>query len=66
MAFNKAQQLEGIGDILQDLYAWIRTAEFKMEANGDIGRCVAADRRIKLDALFRALGIQSKVWRCIG
>lgn len=61
MASCEPSQLQGVTSILQDLDTWLQTAEFKMEAKGDIGRCVAADRRTKLDSLFEALGIRSKI-----
>ncbi|KAL9122917.1 MAG: hypothetical protein Q9187_000529 [Circinaria calcarea] len=32
-----------------------------MEPKGDIGRCVEADRRARLDSLFEALGIRTKM-----
>jgi len=64
MALDEPEKLEGVADILRDLGAWLETlgnAEFRMAAKKDIGHCVAADRRIKLDPLFGALGIREKV-----
>lgn len=61
---NKPQELEGVETIMRDLEGWLnglKPSDFWMEANGDIGRCVASDRAAKLTALFGALGIQSKV-----
>jgi len=64
MALDEPEKLEGVVDILKDLGAWLATlgiADFRMAAKKDIGQCIAADRRIKLDPLFGALGIREKV-----
>ncbi|KAF4624570.1 hypothetical protein G7Y89_g13602 [Cudoniella acicularis] len=61
MALNEPQKLEGVADVIQELDAWLENTQFRIAAKGDIGYCIATDRRIKLDPLFGVLGIKAKI-----